>query len=37
MAEQKGFIQYKELVKEVTNEPGYKAVLTELKKLVPQS
>lgn len=37
IVDQKGFIQYKELVKEVTNEPDYKAVLTELKKLVPQS
>jgi thiol peroxidase len=30
----KGLIQYKELVKEVTNEPDYEAVLSELKKLV---
>ena len=37
IVDQKGVIQYKEVVKEVTNEPDYKAVLTELKKLVPQS
>ncbi len=35
--DQKGFIQYKELVKEVTSEPNYNAVLSELKKWVPQS
>ncbi len=37
IVDQKGFIQYKEIVKEVTNEPDYKAPLTELKKLLPQS
>ena len=35
--DQKGFIQYKELVKEVTNEPDYNTALRELKKWVPQS
>ena len=34
IVDQKGFIQYKELVKEVTNEPDYRTPLTELKKLV---
>ena len=34
IVDQKGFIQYKELVKEVTNEPDYKAVLDQLKKLI---
>ena len=33
----KGVLQYKELVKEVTNEPDYGAVLAELKKLLLQS
>ncbi len=33
----KGTIQYKELVKEVTNEPNYEAAMNELKKMVPQS
>jgi thiol peroxidase len=33
----KGLIRYKELVKEVTNEPDYNAGLSELKKWVPQS
>jgi len=37
LVDRKGVLQYKELVKEVTNEPDYKAVLTELKKLLPQS
>ena len=30
----KGVLQYKELVKEVTHEPDYDAVLSELKKIV---
>ncbi len=34
IVDQKGFIQYEELVKEVTREPDYKAALDELKKLV---
>ncbi len=37
IVDQKGVIQYKELVKEVTNEPNYDAALAELKKLIPQS
>ncbi len=37
LVDQKGFLQYKELVKEVTNEPNYDAASAELKKLVPQS
>ncbi len=37
IVDQKGLIQYKELVKEVTNEPNYDAALADLKKLVPQS
>jgi thioredoxin-dependent peroxiredoxin len=32
--DQKGTLQYRELVKEVTNEPDYRTPLTELKKLV---
>jgi hypothetical protein len=32
--DRKGVLQYKELVKEVTHEPDYKAALDELKKLV---
>jgi hypothetical protein len=32
--DRKGVLQYKELVKEVTHEPDYDAVLSELKKLV---
>jgi len=35
LVDRKGVLQYKELVKEVTNEPDYGAVLTGLKKLVP--
>jgi hypothetical protein len=35
--DQKGILQYRHLVKEVANEPDYKAVLMELKKLMPQS
>ncbi len=35
LVDRKGILRYKELVKEVTNEPDYRAVLTELKKLVP--
>ena len=34
IVDQKGFIQYKELVKEVTNEPDYRTPLAELEKLV---
>ncbi len=34
LIDRKGVLQYKELVKEVTNEPDYEAVLTALKKLV---
>ncbi len=34
IVDQKGLIQYKELVKEVTNEPNYDAALAGLKKLV---
>ncbi len=37
VVDQKGVIQYKELVKEITNEPNYDAALAELKTLVPQS
>ena len=33
LVDRKGVLRYKELVKEVTSEPDYKAVLTELKKL----
>jgi len=35
--DQKGILQYKQMVKEVTNEPDYEAVLTGLRKLMPQS
>ncbi len=34
LVDRKGVLQYKELVKEVTHEPGYDTVLSELKKLV---
>ena len=34
IVDQKGFIQYEELVKEVTSEPDYNAVLSALKNLV---
>ena len=34
IVDQKGLVQYKELLKEVTKEPDYKAVLDELRKLV---
>jgi thiol peroxidase len=34
LVDRKGVLQYKELVKEVTHEPDYKAALDELKKLV---
>ncbi len=34
IVDQKGLIQYKELVKEVTNEPDYEAALSKLRKLV---
>jgi len=34
LVDRKGVLQYKELVKEVTQEPNYNAVLNELKKLV---
>jgi len=34
LVDRKGILQYKELVKEVTHEPDYDAVLSELKKLV---
>lgn len=34
LVDRKGVLQYKELVKEVTHEPDYDAVLSELKKLV---
>lgn len=34
LVDRKGVLQYKELVKEVTHEPDYNAVLNELKKLV---
>jgi thiol peroxidase len=34
LVDRKGVLQYKELVKEVTHEPDYNAVLSELKKLV---
>jgi len=37
LVDRKGVLQYKELVKEVTNEPDYGAVLAELKKLLLQS
>jgi thiol peroxidase len=35
LIDRKGVLRYKELVKEVTSEPNYNAVLIELKKLVP--
>ena len=34
LVDRKGLLQYKELVKEVTHEPDYDAVLSQLKKLV---
>jgi thiol peroxidase len=34
LVDRKGVLQYKELIKEVTHEPDYNAVLNELKKLV---
>jgi thiol peroxidase len=34
LVDQKGFLRYQQLVAEVTREPDYNAVLTELKKLV---
>ena len=34
LVDRKGLLQYKELVKEVTHEPDYDAVLSELKKIV---
>jgi thiol peroxidase len=34
LVDRKGVLQYKELVKEVTHEPDYDAVLSQLKKLV---
>jgi thiol peroxidase len=34
LVDRNGVLQYKELVKEVTHEPDYDAVLSELKKLV---
>jgi thiol peroxidase len=34
LVDQKGVLRYKQLVKEVTNEPDYNAVMNELKKLV---
>jgi len=37
LVDRKGVLQYKELVKEVTSEPDYEAVLVELKKLLLQS
>ncbi len=37
LVDRKGVLQYKEVVKEVTSEPDYRAVLTELKKLLPQN
>jgi thiol peroxidase len=33
LVDQKGILRYQQLVKEVTSEPDYNAVLTELKKL----
>jgi len=33
LVDRKGVLRYRELVKEVTSEPDYEAVLTELKKL----
>ncbi len=37
VADAKGILRYKQVVKEVTNEPDYGAALAELKKLMPQS
>ena len=37
LVDRKGVLQYEELVKEVTSEPDYEAVLVELKKLLLQS
>ncbi len=37
IVDQKGILRYKEMVKEVTNEPDYDAALSELKKLLPRS
>ena len=34
LVDRKGLLQYKELVREVTHEPDYDAVLSELKKIV---
>ena len=34
LVDREGLLQYKELVKEVTHEPDYDAVLSQLKKLV---
>jgi thiol peroxidase len=34
LVDQKGILRYQQLVKEVTSEPDYNAVLAELKKLV---
>ena len=34
IVDQKGVLQYQQVVKEVTNEPDYDAVLKELKKIV---
>jgi len=34
LVDRKGLLQYKELVKEVTHEPDYDAVLSQLKKIV---
>ncbi len=36
LVDQKGILQYKELVKEVTSGPDYAAALRELRKLTPQ-
>ena len=33
LVDRKGVLQYKEVVKEVTNEPDYDALLKELKKI----
>ncbi len=37
IVDQKGIIQYKQIVSEVTNEPDYRTVLDALRKIVPES
>ncbi len=36
LVDQRGILQYKEVVEEVTHEPDYAAVLAALRKLVPE-